>query len=81
MPTYEVEVVIFQPMTQGTRRFLDAARSSANRILDFTGDDRSITLTVEATGMDRNEAVRAAAMEVAHVFPQALPEFVAMKQR
>jgi hypothetical protein len=80
VPTFEVEILVPQELTETTRRFLSAAQTSANRILRFSGDDRVIRLTIEATGMNRNEAVRAAAMEVAHILPNSYPEIVEMKE-
>ena len=80
VPTFEVETLVPQELTETTRRFLSAAQTSANRILRFSGDQKVIRLTIEATGMNRNEAVRATAMEVAHILPNSYPEIVEMKE-
>ena len=66
---YEVEVIIPKALDDTTRRFLDAVQRSANRLVRFSGDSASITLTVEMAGMRREDAVRAAASEVARIFP------------
>ena len=68
---YEVEVTIPQPLDERTRRFLDMVRRSANRLVRFAGDAGSIRLTVEVTGQCRQDAVRAAAGEVARIFPSS----------
>lgn len=71
---YEVEVVIPRPLDDQIRRFLDSVQRSANRLVRFTGDSSSIKLTVEASGMCREEAIRAAAGEVARIFPNSNDE-------
>jgi hypothetical protein len=64
---YEVQVVIPRPLDDLTRRFLNSVQRSANRLVRFTGDALSITFTVEASGMSREDALRAAAGEVARI--------------
>ncbi len=71
---YEVDVTIPRPLDQSSRRFLDAVQRSANRVIRFGGDDRSIRLTVEVSGMCREDAVKAAAGEVARIFPASNDE-------
>ena len=65
----EVAVTIPKALDDQTRRFLDAVQRSANRLVRFSGDGRSIKLIVEVSGMRRDDAVRAAAGEVARIFP------------
>jgi hypothetical protein len=72
---FQVEVTVRQPLDEKTRRFLEAARLSANRIIRFTGDGRFIKLTVEAAGLTHDEALRSAAGEVARILPASKPEF------
>jgi hypothetical protein len=71
---YEVDVTISKALDYPTRRFLTDVQRSANRILRFTGDDRSIRLTVDVAGLSREDAVRAAAGEVARIFPSSSDE-------
>jgi len=71
---YEVEVIIPKPLDDRTRQFLDAVQCSANRVVGFTGDGMSIRMTVEVSGMCRDDAVRAAAGEVARIFPASNDE-------
>jgi hypothetical protein len=66
---YQVDVVIPEPLNDLNRRFLDAVQRSANRLVGFRGDDKSITLTVEVSGMGQEDALRAASSEVARIFP------------
>jgi hypothetical protein len=66
---YEVEVVIPMPLDDGTRQFLGSVQRSSNRLVRFDGDNASIKLTVEVAGMCREDAMRAAAGEVARIFP------------
>jgi hypothetical protein len=66
---YEVEVQIPKPLDDQTRQFLDSVQRSANQLVPFTGDISSIKLTVEVSGMCREDALRAAAGEVARIFP------------
>jgi hypothetical protein len=66
---YEVAVTIPKALDDQTRRFLDAVQRSANRLVRFSGDARSIRLIVEVSGMCREDAMRAAAGEVARIFP------------
>jgi hypothetical protein len=66
---YEVDVTITRPLDARTEQFLEAARRSANRLVRFSGDSRSISLTVEVAGMCRDDAIRSAAREVAGIFP------------
>ena len=65
---YEVDVTIARPLDARTEQFLEAARRSANRLIRFSGDANSISLTVEVAGMGR-DAIRSAAREVAGIFP------------
>ena len=81
MATYEVEVVVAQPLTDKAERFLVAAQRSANQIVRFRGGDGVIRLTVAAAGTSRNEAIRQAAREVAKVFPAGEPEFIEVHRR
>lgn len=66
---YEVDVTLALPLDDQNRRFLDAVQHSANRVVRFTGDGGSTTVTVEVAGMCRADAVRAAAGEVARIYP------------
>jgi len=66
---YEVDVTIARPLDARTEQFLEAARRSANRLIRFSGDANSISLTVEVAGMGREDAIRSAAREVAGIFP------------
>jgi hypothetical protein len=77
---FEVEVIVPHPLDDQTAEFLTAAQASANKVVRFCGDGNSIRLTVEAIGMNRNEAVRQAAREIAKVFPSEKPEFVCMTE-
>jgi hypothetical protein len=71
---YEVDVVIVKPLNDTNRRFLEAVQRSANRVVRFGGDGRSIRLTVEVAGLCREDAIRSAAREVARIFPSAQNE-------
>jgi hypothetical protein len=71
---YEVVVTIPKALDDRTRRFLDAVQHSANRLVRFTGDPSSIKLTLEVAGMCREDAIRAAAGEVARIFPASSDE-------
>jgi hypothetical protein len=62
-------VTLPRALDDQTRRFLDAVQHSANRLVRFGGDSTSIKLTVEVAGMYREDAIRAAAGEVARIFP------------
>jgi hypothetical protein len=66
---YEVDVTIARSLDTRTEQFLEAARRSANRLIRFSGDAKSINLTVEVAGMCREDAIRSAAREVAGIFP------------
>jgi len=66
---YEVEVIVPLPLDHRAQRFLSEVQRSANRVLRFHGDDRAITLTVEAHALDPDGAVRAARGEVARIYP------------
>jgi len=66
---YEVEVTIPRPLDEPTTRFLEAVCRSANRVRRFHGDGAGIHLTVEASGMCREDAIRCAVREVAGIFP------------
>ncbi len=67
---YEVEVIIPNPLDEKTRQFLNAVRSSANRVVRFRGDGRSTMVTVRVDGVMKDDAVRAAAREIASIFSQ-----------
>ena len=71
---YEVEVIMPKPLDDATRRFLDAVQRSANQLVSFSGDRTSTTLVVEVAGMAPEDAVRAAAGEVARIFPNSNDE-------
>jgi len=66
---FEVDVVVQHPLDERARQFLTSVQKSANRVLRFHGDERTITLTVEAHAYDDVGANRAAVQEVAHIFP------------
>jgi hypothetical protein len=71
---YEVEVIIPKPLDSQTCLFLDAVQRSANPLVRFSGDERTTKLLVEVSGMCRNDAVKAAAGEVARIFPASSDE-------
>jgi hypothetical protein len=71
---YEVDVVIPKPLDDATCRFLNSVLRSANRLVRFSGDSASIKLTVEVAGMCPEDALRAAAGEVARIFPNSNDE-------
>ncbi len=71
---YEVDVTITKPLDDRMRRFLDAVQHSANRVVRFSGNSRSIRVTVEVAGLCREDAIRAAAGEVARIFPASNDE-------
>jgi hypothetical protein len=66
---YEVDVTIPRPLDEPTSRFLQAVCRSANRVSRFRGDGAGIHLTVEVSGMCREDAVRSAVREIAGIFP------------
>jgi hypothetical protein len=66
---YEVDVIVQLPLDDRARRFLSEVQRSANQVLGFRGDDRAITVTVEAHALDPEGAVRAARREVARIYP------------
>ena len=66
---YEVDVTIPRPLDEPTARFLEAVCRSANRVSRFRGDGAGIHLTVDVSGMCREDAIRSAVREVASVFP------------
>jgi hypothetical protein len=66
---YEVDVIVQHPLDERAGRFLSDVLRSANKVVGFRGDDRTITLTVEAHAMDRQGAVGAAIREVASIYP------------
>lgn len=70
----EVAVTIPKALDDQTCRFLDAVQRSANRLVRFSGDNTSIKLIVMVAGMCREDAVRAAAGEVARIFPASSDE-------
>jgi hypothetical protein len=71
---YEVEVIIPKVLDEQTRLFLDAVQRSANRLVRFRSGSGSIRLTVEVSGMCREDALRAAVGEVARIFPASNDE-------
>jgi len=66
---FEVDVVVQHPLDERSKRFLADVQRSANRVLRFRGDDRTITVTVEAHAYDKDGAVRSAVAEVARIYP------------
>jgi hypothetical protein len=66
---YEVEVIVPLPLDDHAHRFLSEVQRSANHVLRFHGDDRAITVTVEAHALDPEGAVRAARGEMARIYP------------
>ncbi len=66
---YEIDVLVNRPLDEQTARFLEAVVASANQVVRFRGDDRSIRLTVNVAGLNRDDAIRSAASEVARIFP------------
>ena len=66
---FEVDVIIPRALDDTTRRFLDAVQRSANRLVRFGDDETSTSLTVNVAGLDHEDAIRAAAREVARIFP------------
>ncbi len=66
---YEVDVTIPRPLDEPTARFLDGVCRSANRVSRFRGDGAGIRLTLEVSGMRREDAARSAVREVAGIFP------------
>jgi hypothetical protein len=82
MPHFEVDVLLNQGLDESTRRFLQSVQASANRVIRFDGDDRSVRLTVDVAGMTRDEAIRAAAGEVSRIFPASSDEkYLEIRQR
>jgi hypothetical protein len=71
---YEVDVIIRKPLDDRTRQFLDAVQRSANRVVRFSGDGGSIKVTVEVSGLCREDVIRSAAGEVARIFPASNDE-------
>ena len=71
---YEVDVVVRHPLDERTRRFLTDVQRSANQVVRFRGDDRSVCVTVEVAGLSRVDAVRAAARQIAQIFPASHDE-------
>ena len=53
---HAVDVLRNRPLTDQTRRLLEAVVTSANRVVGFRGNDQSICLTVNVAGMTRNDA-------------------------
>ncbi len=66
---YEVDVTIPRPLDEQTARFLESVCRSANRVTRFHGDHAGIRLTVDVSGMCREDAIRSAVREVAGIFP------------
>jgi hypothetical protein len=71
---YEVDVTVRRPLDDQATRFLDSVQRSANRVLRYRGDAKTITLTVGVGGLCREDALRAAAGEVARIFPASRDE-------
>jgi hypothetical protein len=71
---YEVDVTIAKPLDDRTRRFLEAVQRSANRVVRFSGNALSVTVTVDVAGLGRDDAIRSAAAEVARIFPASNDE-------
>jgi hypothetical protein len=71
---YEVDVTVQHALDERTERFLTSVQRSANRVLRFRGDHRTVTLTVEVAGLCREDAIRGAAGEVARIFPASCDE-------
>jgi hypothetical protein len=71
---FEVDVTVSRPLDERTDRFLSDVTRSANQVVRYRGDDRSVTLTVEVAGLCREDALRAAAGEVARIFPASSDE-------
>jgi HSP20 family molecular chaperone IbpA len=76
MPHFEVDVLLNQGLDESTRRFLQSVQASANRVIRFDGDDRSVRLTVDVAGMTRDEAIRAAAHRRTVTLRFESPDFV-----
>jgi len=68
---FEVDVIVQHPLDDRSRRFLTDVQKSANRVVRFRGDERTITVTVETHAYDREGAVRSAIGEVARIYPAA----------
>ena len=66
---YEVDVTIPRPLDEQTTRFLESVCRSANRVSRFHGDDTGICLTLDVSGMCREDAIRSAVREIAGIFP------------
>jgi N-acetylglutamate synthase/N-acetylornithine aminotransferase len=71
---YEVDVVVHHPLDERTRRFLAAVQHSANQVVRFRGDGSSVCVTVEVAGQFRDDAIRAAARQIAQIFPASNDE-------
>ena len=78
---YEVDVIVDHPLDERSRRFLSDVQKSANRVVRFSGDDTTITLTVEAHAHDGEGAVRSAIAEVARIYPMAAFQQVGQPRR
>ena len=68
---FEVDVVVQHPLDERSRRFLADVQRSANRVVRFRGDDRTITVTVEAHAYDKEGAIVSAVAEVGRIYPMA----------
>ena len=66
---FEVDVIVQHALDAKAERFLVSVQRSANRVVRFRGEDQRIVVTVEAHAFDREGAIRAAAQEVAHIYP------------
>ena len=71
---YEVDVVVRHPLDERTRRFLTDVQRSANQVVRFRGDERAVCVTVEVAGQCRDDAIRAAARQIARIFPASQDE-------
>ena len=71
---FEVDVTLPRELDDRTERFLNDVQRSANRVIRFRGSPGSITVTVEVAGLCREDALRAAAGEVARIFPASSDE-------
>jgi hypothetical protein len=63
-----------EPKASSVPTAFDPVQRSANRLVRFRGGSGSIRLTVEVSGMCRGDALRAAAGEVARIFPASNDE-------
>lgn len=66
---FEVDVIVQHALDANAERFLASVQRSANRVIRYRGNDHRIVVTVEAHAFDQEGAIRAAAQEVAHLYP------------